>query len=161
MPVWDIDAWRFGRLSAWVQLAGLRRGVVSASCRFVEYVRVGSLWVTLELAAAGFSGLFTFRGRDGIDGGNDCFGDAVFGGGDFGVPIGSGGLGTYGGNGGCDASVLRLGEAGNVASVPSIVMVGPGPSSCFLFDPGCVGSRWACLVPSCTIGTLVSHNSVS
>ena len=143
------------------QLAGLRRDMVSASCRFVAYVRVGSLLVTLEWAAAGFSGLFAFRDRDGIDGGNDCFGDVVFGGGDFGGPIGSGGLGMYGGNGGCDASALRLGEAGVVASVPSVVMVGPGPSSCFLFDPGCVGSKWVCLVLSCTISTSASPTSVS
>lgn len=161
MPVWDSDAWRFGGLLALFQLAGLRRDVVSASCRFVAYVRVGSLLVTLEWAAAGFSGLFAFRDRDGIDGGNDCFGDVVFGGGDFGGPIGSGGLGMYGGNGGCDASALRLGEAGVVASVPSVVMVGPGPSSCFLFDPGCVGSKWVCLVLSCTISTSASPTSVS
>ena len=156
MPVWDSDAWRFGGLLALFQLAGLRRDVVSASCRFVAYVRVGSLLVTLEWAAAGFSGLFAFRDRDGIDGGNDCFGDVVFGG-----PIGSRGLGTYGGIGGCDASALRLGEAGVVASVPSVVMVGPGPSSCFLFDPGCVGSKWVCLVLSCTISTSASPTSVS
>ena len=109
------------------------------------------------MAAACFSGLFTFGGRGGIDGGNDFFG-----GGDFGGPIGSGGLGTYGGNGGCNASVLRLGEAADVASVPLIVVVGPGSSSCFLFDPGCVGSEWACLVPWCTISTSsASHTSVS
>ena len=127
----------------------------------MEYVRAGSLCDTPELAVAGFSGLVAVRGRDGIDGGNDCFGDVVFGGGDFGGPIGSGGLGTYGGNGGCDASALRLGEAGVVTSVPSVVMVGPGPSSCFLFDPGCVGSKWVRLVPSCNISTLASPTSVS
>ena len=132
---------------------------MSATC---EYVRVGSLLVTLELAAACFSGLFTFEGRGGIDGGNDLFGDVVFGGGDFGGSIGSGGLGTYGGNGGCAVSVLRLGEAGDVTSVPLIVMIGPGSLSCFLFDPGCVGSKWARLVPSCTISTSsASHTSVS
>ena len=161
MPVCDSDAWCFGGLLALFQLAGLRRGVVSATCCFVEYVRVGSLLVTLELAAAGLSGLFAFRGMGGIDGGNDCFGNAVFGGGDFGGPIESGGLGAYGGNGGCDTSVLRLVEAGVVASVSSVVMVSPGTSSCFLFDPGCVGSKWARLVPLCTITTSASPTSVS
>ena len=126
--------------------------MASAFWWFVEYVRAGSLCDTPELAVAGFSGLVAVRGRDGIDGGNDCFGDAVFGGGDFGGPIGSGGFGTYGGNSGYDASVLCLGEARSAISVPS---------SCFLFDPGCVNSGWTLLVPSCTISTSASPTSVS
>ena len=60
VPVWDSDAWRFGGLLARFHLVSLRRGVVSATC---EYVRVGSLLVTLGLAAACFSGFFYFRGQ--------------------------------------------------------------------------------------------------
>ena len=48
----------------------------------------------------------------GIDDGSVFFGDAGFGGWDFGGPIGIGGFGTCGGNGGCALSVLHLGEAG-------------------------------------------------
>ena len=94
--------------------------MVSAICWFVEYARAGLLWDTPELAAAGFSGLVTFRGRGGIDGGNDRLCDADFGGGDFGGPIGSGGFGTHGGNGGCDVSVLRSGEVGGTSSASSL-----------------------------------------
>ena len=71
--------------------------VVSATCK---YVRLGSLVVTLGLAAACFSGFLTLEGRGGIDCGNDFFDDVVFGGGDFGGSAGGGGLGTCGGNGG-------------------------------------------------------------
>ena len=122
--------------------------MVSATC---EYVSVGSLFVTLGLAAACFSGFFTLEGRGGIDCGNDFFGDVVFGGGDLGGSTGGGGLGTCGGNGGCAASVLRLGETGDVIPVPLVTVTGLGSSTCFLFDPGCVGFGWACLVPLCTI----------
>ena len=60
---------------------------MSAFFRFVEYAGAALLWVTPELAAAGFSGLVTAGGRGGIDGGNNYFG-----GGDFDGPIGSGGF---------------------------------------------------------------------
>ena len=87
---------------------------MSAFFLFVEYARAGLLLVTPELAAAGFSGLVTAGGRGGIDGGSSCFSD--FGGGDSSGPIGSGGFGTHGGNGGCDVSALRLGEVCNTNS---------------------------------------------
>ena len=88
----------------------------------VEYAGRGLLLVTPGLAAAGFSGLVTVcLGRGGIDGGSSCFGD--FGGGDPGGPIGSGGFGTHGGNGGCDVSALCLGEISGTNSA----------SSCFIF----------------------------
>ena len=93
--------------------------------------------VTPELAAASFSGIVTGKVRGGIDDGSVFFGDAGFGGGDFGGPIGSEGFGTCGGNGGCALSVLRLGEAGGTASFLSDMTIGPGSSVCFLLDPGC------------------------
>ena len=67
---------------------------------------------TPGLAATGFCGLITICfGREGIiDGGETCFGD--FGGGDPGGSPGSGGLGTFGGNGGCDLLKSRLGVVG-------------------------------------------------
>ena len=36
---------------------------MSSFFRFVEYARTGLLWITPELAAAGFSGLVTTGGR--------------------------------------------------------------------------------------------------
>ena len=96
---------------------------MSAFCRFMEYTRAGLLLVIPELAAAGFSGLVTVGGRGGINGGNDRFGDTNFGGGDFGGPIGSGGFGTHGGNGGCDVSVLRLVEVGGTSLASSVFIL--------------------------------------
>ena len=113
---------------------------MSAFFLFVEYARGGLLWVTPELAAAGFSGLVTAGGRGGIDGGNNCFGD--FGGGDSGGPIGSGGFGTDGGNGGRDVSALRLGEVWGTNSAPFVFILLWGPSACFLLELGCVSSRF-------------------
>ena len=94
---------------------------MSAFFRFVEYAGAALLWVTPELAAAGFSGLVTAGGRGGIDGGNNRFGD--FGGGDFGGPIGIGVFGMDGGNGGCDVSALRLGEVWGTSSASSIFIL--------------------------------------
>ena len=62
---------------AWSQFACLRRVVVSALCKFVEYARAGLPWVIPELTAAIFSGLVTVGGRAGI---NDCFGGVGSGG---------------------------------------------------------------------------------
>ena len=119
---------------------------MSAFFRFVEYAGAALLWVTPELAAAGFSGLVTVGGRGGIDGGNDRFGDADFGSGDFGGPIGSRGFGTHRGNGGCVASALRLGEVGGTSSALSVVTIGLGPSACLILEPGCMCSRFTRLV---------------
>ena len=129
--------------------ACLQRVVVSALCRFVEYTRAGSLWVIPELTAAIFSGLVTVGGRGGI---NDCFGGVGSGG-----PIGSGGFGTTGGNGGCDMSVVRLGVSESIGFPSSIVAIVSSLLACFLLEPGhscevfdvCPGVM--CLVSSCTI----------
>ena len=150
--MWDSDVWRFDELLARFWFASFRRDVVSATW---ENVSEGSLFVTLGLAAAGFSGFLTLEGRGGIiDCGNGFFSGVVFGGGDFVGSTGGGGLGTCGGNGGCAASVLRLSETGDVFPVPLFTVTGLGSSTCFLFVPGCVDSEWVCLVPSCTISTL-------
>ena len=90
--------------------------------------------MTPELAAAGFCGLITICfGTEGmIDGGEVCFGN--FGGGDPNGSAGSGGLGTLGGNGGCDLSRSRLGVVG-CANSGSLGATSLGVvSACFLFE---------------------------
>ena len=96
-----------------------------------------------------FSGLVTCGGRGGI---NDCCGGVG-----SGVPIGSGGFSTHGGNGGCDMSVLRLGVAKSTGFPSSSVTVRAGPLACFLLEQGhsCallnVYPRVIRLVSSCTM----------
>ena len=116
-----------------------------------EYVSIGSLNVTLGMAAACFSGIFTLEGRGGIDCGSDFFGVVVFSGGSPAGSAGGGGLGTCGGNGGCITVVLRLGGTGGATPVSLVVETGLGFSSCFLFGLACGDSEFVCLVPSCTM----------
>ena len=109
-----------------------------------EYMSIGSLNVTLGMAAACFSGIFTLEGRGGIDCGSDFFGDVVFSGGGPAGSTGGGGLGTCGGNGGCIEFVLRLGGTGGAISVSLAVETGFGSLSCFLLDLACGDSVWMC-----------------
>ena len=112
--------------------------LLSATC---EYAIIGSLNVTLGIAAACFSGIFTLEGRGGIGCGSDFFGDVVFSGGGPAGSTGGGGLGTCGGNGGCITFVLCLGGTGGTTPVSLAVEIGLGFSSCFLFGLACVDSE--------------------
>ena len=114
-----------------------------------EYVSIGSLNVTLGMAAAGFSGSFTLEGRGGIACGSNFFSDVVFIGEGPAGSAGGGGLGTCGGNGGCITFVLRLGRTGGATPVSLVVETDLGFSSCFLFGLACGNSECVCLVPSC------------
>ena len=119
--------------------------------------------VILGMAAACFigdCGTSESGGRGGIIDCGFLYG-VVFGAGDVGGSIGSGGLDMCGGNGGCAASVLRLSKTGGIFPVTLFTVTGLGLSVCFLFVPGCVDSERVCFVSSCTMSTSsASHGLV-
>ena len=115
----------------------------------------GSLLVILGMAAACFSGGCGTSESGGRGGIIDCgflYG-VVFGAGDVGGSIGSGGLDVCGGDGGCAASVLCSSETWDVLPISLFTLTGFNSVVCLPFVLGCVHSKRVCFVPSCVIIT--------
>ena len=111
--------------------------------------------VILVVAAVFFSGDCGTSESGGRGGIIDCgflYG-VVFGAGDVGGSIGSGGLGMCRGGGGCAASVLHLSETWVVLPISLFTVTGFDSVVCLPFVLGCVDSKWVCFVPSCVIVT--------